>query len=627
MIAIKVKLIVKHSLDNLHYYLISLLHSPLSALTYASKEVLHVRNLVELTLNKKQKIGVVLKEVTKPDFICEEILHVSQKSFSSKTLNIAKFISEYYVCSLGEALGLFTPLNELQSKDITKLELDLTLSKSQQEAYNFLLSQNKALLFGDTGSGKSEVYIKLIEQTLSENKSAILLMPEIGLTPQMRKRLKKYFGSLIGIWHSKITKKAKEKIISEIEEGKIKVIAGTRSALFLPLNDLGLIIVDEEHDDSYKSGMRPRYNAKDLAHVVAKEYGARLVLGSATPSLASFHNLPFFRLKGTFFPSSKSFIFEKASNEITPKLLEKIAFYVEKKKQVIVFLPTRANFKYIQCQECGTNVTCPFCSVGMSLHVEKNALVCHYCNYTQRIPQKCPDCGCEQMEAKRIGTAQVVKDLQEIFPNSVVEKFDRDEVTTEKKLKEKLIRFNDGQIDVLVGTQMLAKGHDYHNVALSVVLGIDALINRSDFRARERALALSLQIAGRAGRNGQGEVYIQTQNEEFFKRYITDYETFLKDELEFRQELYPPFKRLLKVLVSQKKETKAQEILETILSLTCKYPNLDVIGSGKSDIEKIAGKYRYQILLRSTDVKSILRFAHEAKNFGGEIDIDPLSFS
>lgn len=263
----------------------------------------------------------------------------------------------------------------------------------------------------------------------------------------------------------------------------------------------------------------------------------------------------------------------------------------------------------------------------MSLHVEKNALVCHYCNYTQRIPQKCPECGSEQMEAKRIGTAQVVKDLQEIFPNNVVEKFDRDEITTENKLKEKLIRFNDGQIDILVGTQMLAKGHDYHNVALSVVLGIDALLNRSDFRARERALALSLQIAGRAGRNGQGEVYIQTQNEEFFKQYITDYEVFLKDELEFRQELYPPYKRLLKVLVSKKKESKAQDILKAILALTCKYPNLDVIGSGKSDIERIAGKYRYQILLRSTDIKSMLRFAHEAKNFGGEIDIDPLSFS
>lgn len=569
----------------------------------------------------------MLREVEKPSFTCTPILNVNQEVFSSTTLEIAKFISEYYVCSMGEALGLFTPLKQLESNKPLKSELTPSLSVEQQEAFEFIQKHPKSLLFGDTGSGKSEVYIKVIQETLSQGKNALFLMPEIGLTPQMKKRLKHYFSSCVAIWHSRISKKAKEQIISELETGQIKVIAGTRSALFLPMSNLGLIVVDEEHDDSYKSNQRPRYNAKDLVHVVAKQLGAKLLFGSATPSLSSYKNLPTFRLKGTYHQSHKRFLFENAQNEITPTLLAKIKAYLEAKKQIVIFLPTRANFKYISCQSCGTNVNCPFCSVGMSLHVKHNALKCHYCNYTQAIPKSCPTCGCEEIIAKRMGTSEVVKVLSQEFSENVIEKFDKDEITTEKKLKEKLERFNDAKIDVLVGTQMLAKGHDYHNVALSVILGIDSLLNIPDFRSRERAVSLCLQIAGRAGRSGEAEVFIQTQNRELFELYLRDYELFLKEEMEFRKDLYPPFTRLLRVMSSHKNEKKAKEILDSIKELTCKYENLEVVGFGKADVEKIAGKFRYGILLRSNDTKSLLRFAHEARAAQGEVDVDPLSFS
>lgn len=524
-------------------------------------------------------------------------------------------------------MSLFTPLQEIQKVEELSLSLDLKLSDKQQEAYEFLNSHRKALLFGDTGSGKSEIYIKAIQNSLNQGKSAILLMPEIGLTPQMKKRLKNYFGSHVAIWHSKITKKAKQKVIDEIEEGKVRVIAGTRSALFLPLSNLGLIVVDEEHDDSYKSNSNPRYNAKDLAHVVAKTYSAKLLFGSATPSLSSFKTLPYFRLKESYFEASKSFVYENANSKITDKLLAKIDEYLKKRKQIVIFLPTRANFKYISCQSCGENILCPYCSVSMSLHVNKNALKCHYCNYTERIPKVCPSCAHDDIEAKRIGTAQVVQELSEVFPNSVIEKFDRDEITTANKLKEKLGRFNDGKIDILVGTQMLAKGHDYHNVALSVVLGIDSVLNIPDFRSRERAISLAIQIAGRAGRSGEAEVYLQSQDSEFFSEYMSDYEKFLEDELEMRGELYPPFTRLLKVLIAHKKDQKASEITHQIHSITTKYPSLEVVGYGKAGIEKIAGKYRYNILLRSNDIKALLQFAHEAKSYQVQIDVDPLSFS
>ncbi len=609
------------------HYLVSLLNSPLSPLTYTCEEELKSGNIVEVTLNNKNRLGVIVAKTDKPEFTCSDILNIKEEFFREETLAIAKFISEYYVCSLGDALNLFVPISKNSLHVEVTIKTDIVLSSEQQNAFTFLQRHNKALLFGDTGSGKTEVYIKLIEECINSGKSAIFLMPEIGLTPQTKKRLKDAFGDLVAIWHSKVTKKKKEQILKDLENGKISLIAGTRSALFLPVLNLGLIVVDEEHDDSYKSNQRPRYNARDLALLFGKRKNAKVVLGSATPSLGSFKNLPRYRLKGTYFASTKSIYFEHANNELSAPLVSKIQEHLEKNSQIIVFLPTRANFKYIVCQDCGEKVLCPFCSVGMSLHVNKNALKCHYCNYTQVIPKECPTCHNIHMHSHRIGTEEVTKRLQEIFPTKNIEKFDRDEVTTQKKLNAKLKDFNEKKIDVLVGTQMLAKGHDYHSVSLSVVIGIDTILNMPDFRARERAMSLLLQVAGRSGRKGLGEVYIQTQNREFFEEFFLDYEAFLNDEIFYRQEIYPPFKKLLKILVSHTKDEKASKIMSEVEKLTHNFPLIEVVGYGKANIEKIAGKYRYSMLLRSDNVKELLNFAHSCKPLHVEIDIDPLSFS
>ena len=609
------------------YYLVSLLSSPLSPLTYTYEEELKSGNIVEVTLNNKSRLGVILSKTAQPDFVCTDILSIKEEFFREETLGLAKFISEYYVCSLGDALNLFVPISKNSLHVEVSVKTDIILSVEQQKAYDFLQKHNKALLFGDTGSGKTEVYIKLIEECINSGKNAIFLMPEIGLTPQTKKRLKHAFGDLVAIWHSKVTKKRKEQILKDLENGKIALIAGTRSALFLPILNLGLIVVDEEHDDSYKSNQRPRYNARDLALLFAKRKDAKVVLGSATPSLGSFKNLPKYRLKGTYYPSTKAIYFEHANNELSNPMIEKINEHLEKDSQVIVFLPTRANFKSIACQECGEKVLCPFCSVGMSLHVNSNALKCHYCNFAQAIPKECPSCHSKHMRSNRIGTAEVTKILQELFPTKTIEKFDRDEVTTQKKLNTKLKNFNEKMIDVLVGTQMLAKGHDYHGVGLSVIMGIDTILNLPDFRARERAMSLLLQVAGRSGRKGLGEVYIQTQNREFFEEFFGDYEAFLNDELHFREEIYPPYKKLLKVLVSHVKDEKASQIMSEVEKVTHSFPEVEVVGYGKANIEKIANKYRYNMLLRSSNIKELLKFAHSCKHLHVEIDIDPLSFS
>lgn len=609
------------------YYLVSLLNSPLQALTYTHDEELKSGNIVEVTLNSKSKLGVVISKTTKPEFTCNDIVSVKDEYFDEVSLSLAKFISEYYVCSLGDALNLFVPLRKNSLHVNKKVQTNIVLSPEQQKAYEFLHSHDKSLLFGDTGSGKTEVYIRLIEECINSGKNAIFLMPEIGLTPQTKKRLKNTFGDTIALWHSKVTKKKKEEILKDLANGKISLIAGTRSALFLPVSNLGLIVVDEEHDDSYKSSQRPRYNARDLALLFAKRKDAKVVLGSATPSLTSYKNLPKYRLKGTYFSSTKDIYFEHANNELSNPMIEKIAEHLEKDNQVIVFLPTRANFKYISCQECGEKVHCPFCSVGMSLHVNKNALKCHYCNFTQMIPKECPSCHSTHMQSNRIGTEEVSKRLREIFPEKVIEKFDRDEVNTQNKLNAKLKAFNEKSIDVLVGTQMLAKGHDYHSVSLSVIIGIDTILNMPDFRARERAMSLLLQVAGRSGRKGLGEVYIQTQNREFFEEFFNDYEAFLNDELLYRKDIYPPYKKLLKILVSHAKDEKANEIMKEVEKIAFNFKKLEVVGHGRATVEKIAGKYRYNMLLRSNDAKELLKFAHTCKPLHVEIDIDPLSFS
>ena len=364
--------------------------------------------------------------------------------------------------------------------------------------------------------------------------------------------------------------------------------------------------MDEEHDDSYKSDQKPRLNVKDLCIYLGKKYDIQVVLGSATPSLSSFNKIPYIRIKETYFKSEKKIIYDNSNLDLNETVLNKIGETLKKNEQVIVFLPTRANFKYQICQDCGKSVECPFCSVSMSLHKNNNALKCHYCNYTQPIPKSCPYCKTGVIENYRLGTAEVFDILEKKFPHNSIGKFDRDSIKTDTQLKKVLKEFNDNKIDILVGTQMLSKGHDYHNVTLAVVLGIDSVLNMTSYKVREKALSLLIQIAGRSGRKGYGEVLIQTKNSEFFNNYLStsDYEDFLKDELLQRKEIYPPYVRLARVVFSHKNANTAKMELDKYISRFINKQNLEVIGFGECNIFKIANRYRYELLLRSSDIKN-----------------------
>lgn len=613
----------------MNFYEVSFLKSPLNFLTYQSIEYIEIgtKVLVPLGNRKKQTEAIIVRKVDQPKFKCLDILEITNFFYDKKMFEISRFISQYYVCSLGEALGVFTPFD----KNIEKIEIDkkfdskIALSNEQIKAFNFCQEKKQALLFANTGSGKTEIYIKAIEKVLNEGSNAILLMPEISLSPQMQKRLEKVFDKSVAIWHSKITKKKKEKILEGVYKGEVKLVAGARSALFLPFKDLKLIVVDEEHDESYKSDSKPRYNAKDLAFYIAKKFDINLILGSATASISSFHKLPFYRLKETFFETRKTLRFDDSSNELSPQIVNKIAQVLNNNNQVIIFLPTRANFKYQVCTSCGKSVECPYCSVSMSLHKNDLALKCHYCGWSTKIPELCPVDGCNGIiHNLRVGTAEIETRLKELFPEKIIKRFDRDEIKTDTKLKAVLNEFNSNKIDILVGTQMLSKGHDYHNVKLAVVLGIDSVLNMNSYKARERALSLLIQIAGRSGRKGEGEVIVQTKNEDFFSFYLNecDYEEFLNSELEFREGLYPPFLKMAKVLFAHQNGLKVKDELDKYVKILKTHKDIEVVGFGQSPIFKVANKFRYEIILRSSNVKALLIALHSIDSSMASIDMD-----
>jgi len=598
------------------YYDIAVINTP-NTFTYSSNFELNPGDVVEIEVRNRKTTGYVVKEVQKPNFECKVILS-KLYSFSSKKQKIIDFICKYYFAPIGEAAGLFYECKIENVKwKINNVKTDIKLTDKQQEALKFLKKNDVSVLFGDTGSGKTEIYIKLIEEGLNDGQQVLFLLPEIAITSQMEKRLQKYFGEALAIWHSKITKKKKQQILSGFAKGEIKIVAGARSALFLPLENLGLIIVDEEHDDSYKSEQTPKYNAKDLAVYFGKIYDAKVILGSATPLISDLYKFPHFRLKGTFYNTKKTRYFRSTFDDF---IIQKIKDTIEKNKQVIIFLPTRANFKYMICAECGKAVKCKHCDVAMSVHKNKRALVCHYCNYSMHIPSSCEYCGSEEFINERMGTSEFLEVLKGIFPDAVIEKFDRDVITSKSRVDKLLKRFANKEIDILIGTQMLSKGHDYPDVALSIVLDIDFVLNSADYRAGERAFALARQVEGRAGRKEDGEVIIQTLNPEFFDR---SYEEFYDEEIQNRKELgYPPFNRLIKIEFQDKDKIKAKEKMDRFLRCIGNRP--EIVGSGEAPIFKIKNIFRYQVLLKGKNLHKIIYPCVNINEM--KVDVDPVSF-
>jgi primosomal protein N' (replication factor Y) len=588
--------------------------------------VLRIGQSVSVPLQKKRVSGCVVAISSKPSFDTHPIEAVNPFYFSDYQIRTAHFIAEYYSCFPGEALALFEPFASGRLDKTSGLEIDIVLSDAQEAAFEALQKDDASLLFAPTGSGKTEIYMKLFARALEEGKSSVFLMPEISLTPQMEKRLKIHFGDAIAIWHSKLTKKRRTETLEKIRNGEVRIVAGPRSALFLPLHEIGLIVVDEEHDDSYKAHQRPRYHARDLALFMGKKLGAKVVLGSATPSAVTFARQSVVRIKEPYIRTKKRYIFEAGGCRLTPAMFEAIERHHRAGGQILVFLPTRANFKYLYCDNCGYTVECPFCSVGMSLHRYRRVVQCHYCNYAEKIPESCPKCGA-MIRADRIGTAEVVEQLGERFPDIRIQQFDKDTITTAGKLQKALDKFAKKETDILVGTQMLAKGHDYADITLAIVLGLDYVLALPDYRARERAQSLFVQLAGRAGRAREATVIVQTNQPEFFSEYIGDYEKFLNEELTHREGLYPPTMHLCRLLFASREEAKGLAEVQRVKAWIERFGRVEIVGAGKAPIEKIAGRFRFNILLRSPNRADLLRVVKAVDDGSFEVDMDPVDFA
>ena len=507
------------------------------------------------------------------------------------------------------------------------------------------------LLYGVTGSGKTEVYLQSIKRIVDEGKEAIVLVPEISLTPMMVTRFKRRFGNLVAVLHSGLSTGEKYDEWRKIQRGEVKVVVGARSAVFAPFKNIGLIIIDEEHEGSYKQEETPRYHARDVALKRAGHHHCPVILGSATPSLETFA-----RAKREVYTllTLKSRVNQRALPEVSivdmreemrggnrsmfsELLFEKLKERVEKGEQSVLMLNRRGHSSFVMCRNCGLVVTCPNCDVSMTFHRVQSQMKCHYCGLEEGVPHACPDCGSDHIRYFGTGTQKVEEELGKLMPNARVIRMDVD-TTSRKGAHEALLkRFEDGQADILLGTQMIAKGLDFPKVTLVGVLSADTMLHLPDFRSSERTFQLLTQVSGRAGRHElPGEVVIQTYTPEHYSIQLAseqDYEGFFMREMFLRkQNEYPPYYYIALLTVSHEDVLKAMDTADKITTYIKRHvsPNTVVFGPSASPMSRINNRYRYQCLIkykREPNLAVILKklnetYGRNAAQSGLQLSID-----
>jgi len=535
------------------------------------------------------------------------------------------------------------------------------LNPHQQEALQQIRAGIEArrfqtfLLQGVTGSGKTEVYLSAIEAALAQGRSTLMLVPEIALTPAVSSQFFQRFGDRVAILHSAFSGSERAEQWRAIRAGKAMVVVGTRSGVFAPVQNLGLIVVDEEHDQSYKQEETPRYNGRDVAIVRARAAGACVLLGSATPSLESRYNvhrgkytlleLPV-RIAGRPMPvvetidMRQEFLDTRKQATFSRRLIEEITSRLEAREQVMILHNRRGFSSFAACRSCGERVECRNCAVTLTYHHRDRRMLCHYCNYAERPPKRCPKCGSEHVHFLGTGAEKVEEELHLAFPRARIVRMDRDTVSGKRKFETILHGFRAHEYDILVGTQMIAKGHDIPNVTLVGVVSADIGLGMPDFRAAERTFQLLTQVAGRAGRGHvPGVVIVQTINPDHYAvRFaaLQDYRQFYEKEIQFRRMMrYPPFAALANVMVRSRSQQQALEMSAEIGNFFGPSPrDLKILGPAEAPISRLKEEFRYQLLLKAANRKRLNELLHSLRAFAEQrhwaptsliIDVDPLS--
>ena len=519
-------------------------------------------------------------------------------------------------------------------------------------------NHHEILLHGVTASGKTEVYFKLIDDTIKAGKNVLFLAPEIALASQLTKRLAKKFGTEdVAIWHSSISDGERYDVWQKLYKNEIKILAGARSAVFAPLKNIGLIIIDEEHESAYKQTTpAPRYDARVVARKLAEFHNCPLLLGSATPDISTYYRAVntgnLFELKKRYNDAKVPPVLvinmqeygRAAYKSVISKPMQiEIKETLEQGKQVILLINRRGFSTYTQCQACGHVIECPNCAIPMIWHAKDQMLKCHYCNHVERFPDICPECGSDAFKNSGTGTQKIEQYIKDLFPENNVERIDSDILVRKGEHIRLLEKFQRGDIDILVGTQMIAKGLDNPNVTLVGVISADASFNLPDFRASERGFQLLTQVAGRAGRGEfAGKVLFQTYNPDFYaleSAKSQNYGEFYETEIAAREEFdYPPFSQIIRLILSSQNgfraEKSAQEIAMRLCLMVEKFgisERLEVLGPSPCVIERLNSQYRFQILIKNKMgekghrfVSSFLNKITMPKDIRLAIDVDPL---
>ena len=537
------------------------------------------------------------------------------------------------------------------------------LSQVQQDAFNKIqfsfLKKNVTLLHGVTSSGKTEIYIHLIRQTLEQKKQVLYLLPEIALTVQMMERLQRVFGNRLGIYHSKYSDAERVEIWQkQLSTHPYDVILGARSAVFLPFQDLGLVIVDEEHETSYKQqDPMPRYHARSAAIMLAQMFGAKTLLGTATPSLETYHNAKtgkfgivelFQRYQGIELPEIqivdiKDLQHRKMMNgPFSPILLSKVREALERGEQVILFQNRRGYAPVVECKQCGWVPHCQHCDVSLTFHRHLNQLSCHYCGYTYQVPTECPNCGCIHLQTRGYGTEKIEAEVHDIFPEARIARMDLD-TTRSRQAYERIIGdFSSGRTNLLIGTQMISKGLDFDKVSVVGILNADSMLNYPDFRAYEHAFMMMSQVGGRAGRRGKrGLVILQTKSPELpliqqvvHNDYVAFYRLLIAERQQFK---YPPFYRLIYVFLKHRDDRTVETASIEMVSRLRQWFGARALGPDKPSVSKVKSLSIRKLVLKfepginMSEVRKYLALAQQQmlqdKRYSSlqiYFDVDPL---
>ncbi len=642
--------------------------TPLGCYDYLSDTQLEVGTFVLAPFGRKKLIGIVWDKEPNTHIDKSKIKQILDvlpyQPLPYETIQFVNWVSAYTLAPLGAVLkmALLTDFDKTSKKPLSfqqpnPTHISLSFSPAQQQAVQIMMDQlergfSVSLLDGVTGSGKTEVYFEALAKAIEKEGQVLVLLPEITLTTAWLERFQKRFGVKPALWHSGITQKQRRDTWNLILKGEAKVIVGARSALFLPYQKLNLIIVDEEHDSSFKQEDGVLYQARDMAVVRAKIAKCPIVLASATPSIESYCNvlagkyihieLPE-RFAGAFLPDIRLVDMRKKEKGpiqfISPELQLLIRENLLKKEQTLLFLNRRGYAPLLLCRSCGERIKCPHCTAWLVEHRKKNILQCHHCGYVMRIPKKCPTCEQEEtLVSCGPGVERIHEEVHQLFPEARLSMVTSDTLNNPKEFEALLEKIKNNEIDILIGTQILAKGHHFSNLTLVGVIDADMGLSGGDLRAGERTFQLLHQVTGRAGREQKkGTAVLQTyvpDNLVIQSLQKNDKNTFIQEEIATRQILsMPPFGQLAAIILSGKNEQQVAEVGKKIVSEAPFLEGLEVLGPTPAPLALLRGKFRYRLLIKSNkDIKlqNILNIwlakipAHSSVSV--RIDINPYSF-